>query len=83
MEIAHIAVSTDDIMGFLASKGYARTPDDPPSFRGHDTASPIVSVDADSPTVNLDHLIEDWTIVGARHLAEELQSYLGVVPPHF
>ena len=83
MEIPHITVSTDQIMDFLASKGYARTRDDPPSFRGPDNASPIVSVDADSPTQDLDHLIEDWTIVGARHLAEELQSYLGVVPPHF
>ena len=83
MEIPHIRVSTNDIMEFLASKGYAKTREDTPSFRGPDDASPIVSVDADSPTVDLNHLIEDWTIVGGRHLAEELQSYLGIVPPHF
>lgn len=83
MKIPHITVSTDQITAFLASKEYARTQYDPPSFRGPDSASPIVSVDVDSPTVDLDHLIEDWTIVGARHLAEELQAYLGVIPPHF
>lgn len=83
MKIPHITVSTDQIMEFLASKEYERTQDDPPSFRGPDSASPIVSVDVDSPTVDLDHLIEDWTIVGGRHLAEELQAYLGVIPPHF
>lgn len=83
MEIPHIVVPLERIMDFLESKGYTKTRGNPPSFLGPDKASPIVNVDVDSPTVDLNHLVEDWTIVGGRHLAEELQSYLGVVPPHF
>ena len=40
-----------------------------------------VTYDQDQrPMVNLNYLVEDWTILGAKELADELIAWLGANP---
>lgn len=46
----------------------------------NDDASPVVSVDTEAEMIDLNLLVEDFTISGNRHLAEELIQWLGANP---
>ncbi len=59
-------------------KGFAPHEGEPFIFRNSDM---YVTYDEDQrPMINLNYLIEDWTIVGAKELADELIAWLGANP---
>lgn len=69
------------VFEFFESKGLTPSWGDASSFSVlNDDASPIVSVDTETDWVDLNLLLEAWTAMGARYLAEELIQWLGANP---
>ena len=78
MEYPDIPVSS--VMAFLNEKGFNQDLHSHFTFVADSNDDREVDLDVESQTVNLGLLLEDWTVVGARELAEELIVWLGANP---
>ena len=69
------------VFEFFETKGIVFHREGASSFPvSDDNASPVVSVDTEAEMIDLNLLVEDFTIAGSRYLAEELIQWLGANP---
>ena len=74
------SVPTERIIEFYREKGFIK-PDDEPFLFLSPNPYPVVSViDEESEMIDLNQLVDDWTIQGAGQLAQELIDWLGAQP---
>ena len=75
------SVELAKILEFFEAKGFAPPVGEPFSFSTPDELpSPVISADEEFNVIDLNHLVEDWTVQGAGELARELIIWLGMDP---
>ena len=72
----HLMIETSVVLRFLKERGYQTAGTGLSTFFGQEE-SPEVDVDVESEWIDLTHLVQDWTTVGAQYLAEELLVAVG------
>jgi hypothetical protein len=71
-----VMVRVSDIRRFLAEKGFRTSGPEYSTFFSN-TDSTEVDLHVDSEWIDLNHLVQDWTTIGAQTLADELLVCLG------
>ena len=75
------SVDPAKILEFFEAKGFAPPVGEPFSFSNPDEPpSSIVSADEEFNAIDLNHLVEDWTVQGEGELAREFIIWLGMDP---
>ena len=72
----HVLIETSAVLSFLRERGYRTSGSGLSTFFGQEGTSEV-DVDVESELIDLTHLVQDWTTVGAQHLADELLVELG------
>lgn len=77
VESQHLMIPTSEVLRFLHEKGYNTAGEGLSTFFDEED-SPEVDLDVTREQLDLTHLLDDWTTVGAQELANELLVWLGI-----
>ena len=74
------SVPKERIIEFFREKGFIKPDDEPFLVFTSNPYQEVILIDEEADMIDLNHLVDDWTVQGAGQLAEELLMWLGMHP---